>query len=231
MRPGELRERRQVMHPLRLDGRRPGRFVPFGAGLFLAEQLVLKLGDHLRVLAVGRHDHTHLLRQLQRSVKFRIIDAERSLVGEEDLPRRGAVVHDPLENVRRLVVEASDAEVERVVARRLAGRLRLPELVRLPGIVGPARTDHLDQRRGAADQGRPARAFVGVLGERPHERQVDVHMRIDEAGEDVPAGRIDHLGVFRRRQIRADRRDRFAFAEDVALEAGVRGHDLAVADE
>ena len=40
-------------------------------------------------------------------------------------------------------------------------------------------------------------------------------VRVDEAGEDVLARGVDHLGPGRGGKIAADRGDRFAFAEDV----------------
>ena len=56
-------------------------------------------------------------------------------------------------------------------------------------------------------------------------------VRIDESGKDVLAGGVDHFGAGRRRQIAADRGDRFAFAQDVGDVLIGRRRDLAVLDE
>ncbi len=47
---------------------------------------------------------------------------------------------------------------------------------------------HFDECGGAADERRVAAGLVRVLGEGRHEGQIDVDVRIDEAGEDqLPA--------------------------------------------
>ena len=99
------------------------------------------------------------------------------------------------------------------------------------GVFLPAGAAHFDERRRAADERRPAARVVVVFRKRAHERQIDVHVRIDEPGKHVLAAGVDHLGAARRRQVAADRGDRFAFAQDVGdVLIGCRG-DLAVFDE
>ena len=93
------------------------------------------------------------------------------------------------------VVELGDRHVERVVAGAVAFGLRLPELIAFQRIVEPRRAAHFDEGRGAADQRRDAGGLVRVLGEGRHERQIDVDVRIDEAGENQLARGIDHFGV------------------------------------
>ena len=56
-------------------------------------------------------------------------------------------------------------------------------------------------------------------------------VRIDEAGEDVLAGGVDHLGARRAARLRPMRGDRFAFAQDVGDVLVGGGGDLAVFDE
>ena len=99
------------------------------------------------------------------------------------------------------------------------------------GIFLPAGAAHFDERRRSADERRPAARVVVVFGERAHERQIDMHVRIDESRKHILAGGIDDFGAARRRQVVADRGDRFAFAEDVGnVLVGCRG-DLAVFDK
>jgi hypothetical protein len=91
--------------------------------------------------------------------------------------------------------------------------------------------DHLDQRGGAAHQRGLAGADVVVLGERAHEGQVDMHVRVNEAGEDVFAGGVNHRRVRWRVQVFADARDLLAFAVNVRLGLSVCGNDRAVFDQ
>ena len=98
-------------------------------------------------------------------------------------------------------------------------------------LVGAGGAAHFDERGGAADEGGPAAGVVGVLRERAHEGQVDVDVRVDEAGEDVLADRVDDFGAGRRGQVAADGGDRFAFAEDVGDVLVGGGGDLAVFDQ
>ena len=61
------------------------------------------------------------------------------------------------------------------------------------GLSLRAGAKHFDERRRAADKRGLAGRFVGVLGKRAHERQINMHMRIDEAGENKFARGIDHF--------------------------------------
>src|SRR5205085_1538903 len=83
----------------------------------------------------------------------------------------------------------------------------------------------------AAHQRRAAGGVVGVFGERPHERQVDMHVRVNKPGENVFASGFDHLSPRRGGEVGADPRDRFPFAPNVGPVARVSGDDLAVFDK
>ncbi len=225
---GDLEEGSELGRARRLDHVRPARLVPLRPGLALGEQRALHRGDEARVLAVGRDDHAEVLRQLERGVELLVGDAEEPLVGQEDLERRHPVGDEVTEHGLGLVVEARDPDVERVVACRLAVCEAPPVVVALAEVLVPARGEHLDVGRRAADQRGLRAGGVGVLAGRAHEGQVDVHVRVDEAGEHVlPAG-VDHLGAWRGSQVPAERGDHLALAQDVRLDAAARRDDLAV---
>ena len=120
---------------------------------------------------------------------------------------------------------------KREVARALALRLAEPKLEGVERLFFAARTDHFDKGRGAADERSPAGRLVRVFRKRAHERQVDVNVRIDEAGEDILPGRVDHLGVVRRVEVAVDLRDRFVFAKNVGDVAVRRRDNLAILDQ
>ena len=75
---------------------------------------------------------------------------------------------------------------------------------------------------------RAARGLVRVLRERAHERQIDVHVRIDETRENIFAGRIDNFVGLDVVDLGIDPRDRFVFAEDVRDVAFVGGDYFAI---
>src|ERR1017187_1160230 len=98
-------------------------------------------------------------------------------------------------------------------------------------VVLSRRAAHLYQARRSADERRPARRFVIVLRESPHERKGDVHVGIDEAREHkLPRG-IDDLGSRRGGKASSDRRDRFVLAVDIRHVTGVRRDHFAILDQ
>ena len=185
---GQSGKRRQVMHPFGLDHRWPRRLVPLGPRFAGGQQVLLQLGNRFSIFAMGRHNNAPAFGQFQRAKQLGIVDAEGAFVRQKDFERGGAVVDDFSQLVGRVLVESRHAHVKRVVARRLSRGFRFPQFVRFQRIVGAAGADHFDQRRRAADQRRAAGGSVGVFGERAHERQINVDVRIDEARE-TPAFR------------------------------------------
>ena len=77
------------------------------------------------------------------------------------------------------------SHVKREITGALPCRVGFPKLERRQWLIGPRRTDHLDQRRCPAEQSRLRFRRVISLGIRPHERQVDVNVRIDEPRENI----------------------------------------------
>src|ERR1039457_3635595 len=70
-----------------------------------------------------------------------------------------------------------------------------------------------------------------IFGERAHAWQIDMHVRINEAGEDVLAARVNDLGARRRRDVWLDARNGLVGAVDVCDVAISGGDDFAVLDE
>ena len=200
MRAGQAGKRGQVMHAFGFDDRRARGFVPLGAGFSLADKFLLKLRNHFGIFAVGGDNHAPAFGQFQCAIQFRIVEVKRAFVGQKNFERRDAVVDDFFQFVGGSFVEAADAEVKGVIAGRLSGGFRLPQLVRFDRIVVASRADHFDQRRGAADQRRAAGGFVIVFGERAHEGQIDMDVRIDETWKHILSGGVDHLGAWRGRK-------------------------------
>ena len=69
--------------------------------------------------------------------------------------------------------------------------------VALKSIVHPRWTTHLNVCGRAADQSGYAGRLVRILGERSHERKIDVDVRIDKPGKHELARRVDHFRVRR----------------------------------
>ena len=69
---------------------------------------------------------------------------------------------------------------------------------------------------------------MSIFGERRHERQIDVYMRINESGEDPLSCRIDYLRTRWNREIRANPRDRLILNVYLGFVASIRSYDFAV---
>ena len=67
-----------------------------------------------------------------------------------------------------------------------------------------------------------------VLGESPHERQINMHMWVNETGKDIFTRRIDYFVRFDVINVAINSRDRLAFAEDICDITFARGDDFAV---
>ena len=230
-RAGQLGEGHQVVHALGLDEGRPALVVLGRIGLAGGEQLPRPLGDERLVLAMRGDDDAEFPGQPEHAVEFRVVEAVEALVGEEDFERADAPRDDLAQLRRGGGVELRHAHVKREIAGGLAGGCVHPLFeagerpVPAPGVA------HLDDRGGAADERRLAAGHKIVLRLRAPGRQVEVDVRVDEAGENLAAPGVDDLGVRRRRQAARDAGDRFAVAVDVREVALTRGDDFAVLDQ
>ena len=227
----QLREGHQVMDAFGLDDGRPAVVMPFGPGLALGQQLVLQLQDQVRVLAMRGRDDPELPGQPQSPVKLLVGEAERALVGQVDLEAADAAFDDLHQLPLRRLVAARYGHVEGEVAGAVALGFAQPQLEPRHRLLAAVRPQHLDQGRRAAHQRGLAGRLVRILGERAHARQIDVHVRVDEAGKDVLAGGVNDFRAGRRRDVWLDARDGLVGAEDVGHVALSGGDDFAVLDE
>ena len=234
VRAEQLGERAEVMDAVRFDDRWARGAVPLGPGLAGGEQRLLERIDRVRVLAMRRHDHPEVFRELHGGKQVLVGEIQGPLVREEHLERRHSGLHDLTELIADVLLEAHHRHVECVIDGRELFGLGLPQLERRHRLVRRAGTDHLDQRRCAASEGRLARRLVIVGSIRAHERQVDVHMRINEAWKDALAARIDDFGAGSdelRIDVRLDPGDRLVLGVDVAREVFRGRDDPAVANQ
>ncbi len=205
--------------------------MPLGPGFALGQQTPLQLRHQFRVFAMRGDDNAQAACQRERPKQLAVVDAEGALVCKENLERGCAVVNHAAECLGGLIVPAGHAHVKRIVASRASSRMRFPQLIRLPRIVAAGRADHFDQRGRAAHQCGAAGRFVAVLGKRAHEGQIDVNVGVDKTGKHKPSGGVDHVGIRRRGQIRADPRDRLTFAPEIAAKPRGGRYDFAVLDQ
>ncbi len=121
--------------------------------------------------------------------------------------------------------------MEGVIASALPFGLRFPQLIAFERIVIPVGTAHFDIGGRSANQRRYAPSFMGVFGERRHERKIDMDVRVDKSWKNkLPCG-IDHFNIRRRFQILANTSDGFVLNIDVRMEARPRCHNVAIPDQ
>ena len=205
--------------------------MPFRAGFALREKFLLQLENQVRVLAMRGRDHSELLGELKRFVKFFIGNSKSAFVGEKDFEAANAPFDDFDQLPLGLRIVAGDAQVEGEVTSALVLRFTQPQLEGGHRFVSARRANHLDHRSRPAHQRSFARTLMRVLGERAHEGQINKDVGIDEAWKDVFAGRIDHFCAGRRREVALDAGDGFVLAENVGDKTFAGRDDFAVLDE
>ena len=80
-------------------------------------------------------------------------------------------------------IKSRDAHVKGEIACGFSLGLASPQFKRFQRFIRFRRANHLDERRRAADERGFAAGAIIVLRERAHERQVNVDVRINEAGK------------------------------------------------
>ncbi len=227
-----FRERRQVMDAFSLDPRWATPVMPLGAGLAFSQQFPLQLEHEIGVFAMGGDDHAEFLGETHGVIQLFVADAERALVREENLEAADAFLHDLGKLVFAFLVQARHGLVEREIAGTMAFGFAEPKLEAVgERLLHAGLADHLDDRRRTADERSLAGRFMRILRESSHERQIDVHMGIDEAGEHILARSIDDGGLGRRVEIRPDAGDLLTLAIDVRRVLFAGGDDTTILDE
>lgn len=72
---------------------------------------------------------------------------------------------------------------------------------------------------------------MSVLGERAHERQINVNVWIDEAWENEFTRSVDYLRAGRGGDVAVNTSDGFVFAKNVGNVAFACGNDFAIFDQ
>ena len=179
------------------------------------------MNEHQRLVLARGHQHVEQLH---------VVDTQ-TIVGHEDLKRRMARLDQRRNFVAEyLLARIGEDHVEAVIDDRAAARQRVVILDHL----GQAHADMLrgeaEDARRAAKRCRSGRAFERIgVDEARGGQLLDMRMRIDAAGHDVFAGRIDL--ALARREVAADGGDRAAGDGDIGTHRVGCGDDGAVADD
>src|SRR6267378_536021 len=205
--------------------------VPFGAGPPLRQQFLLQTSYEFRVFTVCGDDHSEALGEFEGLVHFAVIDTEKVFVGEKYFERRRAVGNNLSQLRFRFFHKLGDRHVKSVVARALAVGLRLPELIAFQRIIVAIGAAHFNVGCRSTYERRDAAGLVRVFGKGGHEREIDMHVGIDETWKNEFAGGVDDFRVRGSLDILADACDSFVFDVDIRLDARAHRHNLAISDQ
>ncbi len=215
-----------------------GDAVVVRVGLALLDELGGEHVDGGAVLGVHHREQPVLGGGLHRADDLSVIRVEDARVGHEHLVARDALVGEGRHRLERGLVDAAEDLVEAVVDRAVARCLLVPfgEAV-LDAGAGGLHGEVDDGCRAAPGCGaRPRLEGVGRLG--AAEGELEVGVRVDAAGDDVLAGRVDD-GVGRGLEVGAERvragleqgDDLLAVDEHVGIDAPGGGDDGSAGDE
>ncbi len=190
-----------------------------------------QLVEHARRLRVHQEHGAVLPHLLERAEERAIVRLPSlRLVDHELLEGGEAALHHP-RDLRLVLGVAGDADVEGVVDQRLP--LGLPEPVvgglaeRFAG-VGDGEVDHGGD---AAPRARAGAGAVVVGRDGAAERQLEMDVHVEHAGQHVVAVGVDHVGARARLEVGAEGRDLLPRDADVADEAAGGGDDVAALDD
>ena len=138
------------------------------------------------------HDHRAVARgRLHGPQDLPVVAVEDARVGHEELEAGDALGDELVHRLERVVVDAADDLVERVVDRAVAVGLGVPGGEPVLHALAGALHGEVDDRRRAAPGRRAGAGLEGVGGERAAERQLHVRVAVDAARDDVLAGGVD----------------------------------------
>ena len=207
---------------------RAGMGVALGADLARLHELLLQFGDDVAVFGMDQRQRPKFSAAGERGVHLVILDHQRALVGHEMLEGVDAHLHDLGHLLPDRLVPAGDRDVPADVDADLAVRLAVPVLDRVHQRPVRAGQDEIDDHRRPAGRGGGGAAFEGLGGGGPHEGHFQMGVRVDAAGDDIGAGRVDH-GVAL--QVRPDGGDPFTLDQDVGLPHAVGGDEGSPLDD
>ena len=221
----------RAIHRFALEFDRPRERVPFRFGVPGGQRIFGGDLDDVAVLGVHLDQAAEFLRRLHRAKDRLVVDLQHVLVGHEDLERVDAFALDHrLHLVERLVAAVGDREMEAVVDRGFAGSFLLPGRKGVRERVAPRVQREVDDRRRAAERGGD-RAGGEIVGRRrAAKRHVEMRVRVDAAGENVRAARVDHI-VSGRVELGAECGDDAPVHEDVGVRHIGRRDDRPAANQ
>jgi hypothetical protein len=194
----------------------------------VGQQLCLTSRQRRRRFRHGPAAGAELGAALERGEHLVVIDHQRALVGHEMLEGVDALVlNDGLHLVEDLLAPPGDRHVEGIVAVG-AGRFVVPHGQRFEQRLAGRGQGEIDHHRRAAGQRRARAALEIVGGIGAHEGHFEMGMRIDAAGHDVTARRIQRLVTG---EVRSDLDDLAAIDLDVGLVGQVGGDDGSTLDD
>ena len=231
---GQFGKGAQMTDSVCLHAPRPRWLVPLRPGLSIGDQLLLHRIDRLGILAVGGDDDTEFPGNLHEFKKLLVGDIEGTLVGKEDLETRDAVIGNQVTDLLLGdIIEPHHREMKGEIAAGPRFRESLPLIKRGAWLIVRAGTDHLDHRRRAASERRLGCRGVVVDGVRSHERQMNVHVRINETRKDVLAAGINDFCARTIRRINdiGHLGDCLPLNQNIRLSICVRSNHPAILDE
>ena len=187
--------------------------------------------DDARVLAVEAADAAALSERRQSLVELPV-GQHHGGVGEVHLERRDAGGKHVVQLALDVLVPVVDGHVVAVVAPALAVGLLVPELEAVGKRLALVRAGEVDDARRAAADRRACAAVEVVRRGGVRHVEVEVRMRVDEAGEEVAVVHVDDLGIPRRvPHDVADLGDLAVFNEHVGAAGGFPADDEAAAQD
>ena len=210
---------------------RPRLSVVLGTSLALAHQLVLQLDHHVPVFRVHGDQRVQFAGCLHDFDQLHIVHADGATIGHEGLEGRDAfLLHASAHPFRRLVTPPSDRHVKGVIRYRLA-RLVVPGGEGFQHVLVATGDDEVDDRRRAPGDARRRSCFKVVRGNRAHEGQLHVNVRVDASREDVLPGSVDDFFTPRTFELCTDLSDGAALDPNVADGGVERSDDRSVLDQ
>ena len=135
----------------------------------------------------------HSAADLHGPQELPVVAVEHAGVGHEQLEAGDALVVDEvLHALQRLLVDAADDLVERVVDGAFAFRLAMPIGQGRVHVAASVLHRHVDDGGDTAPRRGAGAGLERVAGQGAAERHLHVRVNVDAAGDDVLAGGVDH---------------------------------------
>ena len=224
---GHIGNHDRPVRRLALHRRGPGIGMRLWPRVAFGHQPGLQLGHHIAVLGMNHRQPAQVAHAAEAGEQLVIVHHQGALVGHEVLERGDASLDRRLHVVPHLLPPPGDRHVVGIVARG-AARFVVPHPCRIHQPLALPRQDEVHHHRGAPRQRRPRAGFKIIRRIGAHEGHLQMRMRVNPAGHDEAAGRIQHLVAF---QVRSYGGDDASVDQDVGLVGQVGGDDGAVLDD